>query len=880
MPQRRGSGYGGGMLNNPPPIPPNFGTLGVSPGGPQPWNTPESWYQQYGLTMPTTPDYAGGNPHFNADTGKYYGSPGWDQPDPGMSFDVSTGQYAGGWTPPGMGQSLLNRGAVPPPQQPATQTYSPPGLQYQPPPEQLSQVKGSSYGVGKQEETLPGTPPMDTGTGQIGGMGDTGTGQYNAAFWGKLAKILGIAGAIGTIPFGGWGGALLPGLLSGGLIAGGVGSGLIDAFKNGGGGDFDFGGGGSGGMGGLFGNMFNQFTPQFFQNAFNPNPQLGNALQSYFLGAGSQMPSSQWGMPAQGPGWGGGGTPYGNDVQGFPTGGGGDIGEQLMRLMSQSGGGGGWETEGDRDFGEGGPPPSGIPGFDGGQPPSPAPTGGGSTGNIPSAEDFRNWVNGSFASPINWQTMGPGGINEQLWDNYGFMQPRILDTMGSTDQLRDIGDYLGSQGYQNLAPWGVPGGNNMGLTGQSGVESLINPAIQQAIGQGTSPLDQSMQHLFSQGFPGQGALSEQIGTQLGQGGGIQGQTGQALQHLLSAGLPGQGPLSNFLNWGTDPAHLQAMSTGQAGAPNAVGAPGIQGQVESQLGGLIGGAGLSPEYVQAARQRYLEPQMEALKGRLNAQGGGQASLDSPLFQELQRRQERDFMDQLLMQGQDKLGQYMGQGMQLGGQQFGQGMQNAQLGMQGGQQGFGNFLNAYGAIPQGGNPILDIASRFGQQGIGNATDIYRTLAGSGLNLMDLANQRQQGGYNNLLNLYQGSAGTQLPFIQQMMQGGLASNQAANQNLQTYGDLTSQRSQDQLRIQDFMRQMGLDQYGMHSDNIARAMQMFGMNQQQGLGQADIAASILRAALGGEYQRQAAGEANKGSLIASIIGAIPGIYQAFAGG
>jgi len=73
---------------------------------------------------------------------------------------------------------------------------------------------------------------------------------------------------------------------------------------------------------------------------------------------------------------------------------------------------------------------------------------------------------------------------------------------------------------------------------------------------------------------------------------------------------------------------------------------------------------------------LEPQREALLGRLGAQTGGVATPESGLFQEILRRQERDFGDQLVSQGFQNLLQATGQGAALGGQQFGQGMANVE------------------------------------------------------------------------------------------------------------------------------------------------------------------------------------------------------------
>jgi len=118
-------------------------------------------------------------------------------------------------------------------------------------------------------------------------------------------------------------------------------------------------------------------------------------------------------------------------------------------------------------------------------------------------------------------------------------------------------------------------------------------------------------------------------------------------------------------------------------PQGFNTPGIQGFLENELRSGISGGGISDNFVNAARERILGPSNEALRGRLNQQGGGVASLDSGLFQELQRRQEADFNNDLQLFAGSNLNNLLGQAGQLGGQQFGQSFAN--LGFGAGAQG---------------------------------------------------------------------------------------------------------------------------------------------------------------------------------------------------
>jgi hypothetical protein len=94
---------------------------------------------------------------------------------------------------------------------------------------------------------------------------------------------------------------------------------------------------------------------------------------------------------------------------------------------------------------------------------------------------------------------------------------------------------------------------------------------------------------------------------------------------------------------------------------------VQNTLAGQLQEVIKGAGISPDYVRAARETILEPSMDALYGSLNKQGKGMVDPQSGLQQEIVRRAERDFMNNLIMAGQEKLPQYMDIASRLGTEQ---------------------------------------------------------------------------------------------------------------------------------------------------------------------------------------------------------------------
>ncbi len=365
---------------------------------------------------------------------------------------------------------------------------------------------------------------------------------------------------------------------------------------------------------------------------------------------------------------------------------------------------------------------------------------------------------------------------------------------------------------------------------------------------------------FGTGSPLGDVLSQSLQGQIGGGGGDQLQDliatlfGQpAIQSLstsrASQGLQqlrteqnqgGGGP--DFLNASGDPANLtgvqqtllgqpagQSTSTGRAsnlfqGLTQGGGTGSdLQGFLDQQLRGCMEGGGIADQTVQAQRARILVPAQEALRGRLNQQGGGVADLNSPLFQELQRRQESDFLnDQLIQAGQNLQGQF-GQAGQLGQQQFG---------------------NLFG-VGQAQGQLGQTQQQINQGAIG---------LGAGL---------QNQGFEQILQtlLAQGNLGQQQQQINQQAigVGGQLQNQLATQGLQG--------TQLGLGREEFQGQF-------QQNNVNQALQFLQLMNLFGLGQTDIASANTRQILGGAQIA-----APKGSFLNALVGGGATVAGAFAG-
>ena len=379
-----------------------------------------------------------------------------------------------------------------------------------------------------------------------------------------------------------------------------------------------------------------------------------------------------------------------------------------------------------------------------------------------------------------------------------------------------------------------------------------------------------MQHLLNQGFTGQGAIAGGINPAMAAaqgllGGGDGGGLFPGMQYLLNQGLPGQQGVEEILRnqlgvfGGQQQQGLQALNRLQAGDTT-------QNMANQALQSVIQGQGMpTPEYVQAATERLLEPAQRDLMGQLNALGGGQGFLQSGLPQELMRQQRQDFLNDLILSGQGTFGQALGQGLQAGGQTFNQALQAAQAQAGAGQDIFGNVLSTYGAIPQAQLPVMQMAGGLQGQLADQALQQYTALGGQGLQAMQTASGVQQALSNQALQRATGMGGQELQRLQTVGQLG----QVPFQQAQAQAQLRNAMIPEALGRERFAGEFGQQGLGQ-AMNYLQAMNQFNMGQQ------DINASILRTLLTGTAQTGGGGII--GSLVGKGIQALPGVAAAFS--
>lgn len=153
------------------------------------------------------------------------------------------------------------------------------------------------------------------------------------------------------------------------------------------------------------------------------------------------------------------------------------------------------------------------------------------------------------------------------------------------------------------------------------------------------------------------------------GPGATGNPNQDASSQLLAQIAGGGDFRTLL------ANIGKQSLGDS---TTFGAPGIQSFLEQNLRDQISGGGVSDQFVQAARERILQPALDRQAGISNRQGGGVADINSGIFQRQNQELESNFLNDLILFGGSNLQNSLAQAGQLGAQQFGQGASNRVFG----------------------------------------------------------------------------------------------------------------------------------------------------------------------------------------------------------
>lgn len=182
----------------------------------------------------------------------------------------------------------------------------------------------------------------------------------------------------------------------------------------------------------------------------------------------------------------------------------------------------------------------------------------------------------------------------------------------------------------------------------------------------------------------------------------------------------------------------------------------QKALQSSVMGQINTGGLTPETVAAMRRLILEPQQEQMLANVNKLAGGDALLTSPAYQEMIRRNDQNFMDQLLTLGMQNQPQYYSLANQITQQPMQQaatlGNLYGNLGQVGGNQGLGWYGGAgnlgLGMQNSAANMAGNILSGYGnmyntQQSQQNAQNIARAQSYGMMAPYMMANATNLGG-----------------------------------------------------------------------------------------------------------------------------------------
>jgi hypothetical protein len=165
----------------------------------------------------------------------------------------------------------------------------------------------------------------------------------------------------------------------------------------------------------------------------------------------------------------------------------------------------------------------------------------------------------------------------------------------------------------------------------------------------------------------------------------------------------------------------------------------QQQLQSSIMGNVNTGGLTPETVAAMQRLILEPQQEQFMGNINKLAGGGALLTSPAYQEMVRRNDQNFTDQMTASAFQNMPQYYNLANQISSQPMQQGMNLGQLfqglggtGLQSSQGYYGQAGNlGLGMNQISNNALQNISSSLGnlyntQQSQQNAANIARAQA----------------------------------------------------------------------------------------------------------------------------------------------------------
>ena len=486
----------------------------------------------------------------------------------------------------------------------------------------------------------------------------------------------------------------------------------------------------------------------------------------------------------------------------------------------------------------------------------------------PEAENFMRGLQGR-GGPTPTQNLLTQGIQRVQ------TAPQLPEILPEVQQIlqKQLAGVLPEQAAFAQAPVGISQ-----LLGGSG--QILNELIPQITG------------TTAAGFPGRAGIEGLVGSQVPLG---ESQIRAAIGTLQGLGAEDPALQARREQLLTDPRQTQAPLDAQAARfqpPAPIATPEIQNVIDQQIRDLIAGGGLSPEFIGAQTRQVLDPARERLMGELNQQFGGQGVLTAGLPMEMKRRLERDFMDSLIRSGHSNLQAILGQGAALGGQQFGQGVSTEQMAQQAAQQqaAFEQQVNMANQAAAQRAGEFDINALIQQARVGS--ELGREELSRGLGVAEQQAGLGRTGLATGLEAFSAVPQTVLPALaaelgmaqaldtQALNRYTTVSNQGLNllnqiaQLGQQPFNLAQAARTGNLAALDPLQQR--EQYlgNLYNQDIQNAMGFLANQQGFGARQSEVGGDILRSALGGEFEREVAGEQARGTLLGSLIQAAPDIY------
>ena len=486
----------------------------------------------------------------------------------------------------------------------------------------------------------------------------------------------------------------------------------------------------------------------------------------------------------------------------------------------------------------------------------------------PEAEQFARGIQGfGGATPTQnllTQGLGQAQTTPQL--------PAILPEVQQILQ-RQLAGVLPEQAAFAQAPFGTSQ-----LLGGSG--QILNELIPQITG------------TTAAGFPGRAGIEGLVGSQVPLG---ESQIRAAVGTLQGLGAEDPALQARREQLLADPRQTQIPFDLQAARfqpPSPVEIPAIQDFAAQQLRDLIASGGLSPEYIGAQTRQVLDPARERLMGELNQQFGGHGILTAGLPMEMKRRLERDFADSLVRAGATNMPNLLAQAAAMGGQQFGQGLatqtmaqdaaqrqaefeQQVNLAVQGATQRAGEFdINALIQQARVGSELGREELSRGLGVAGQQAELGRTGIAAGLEAFSAVPQTVLPALTTEMALAQALEDQALNRYTTVGTQGLnLLNQIAAIGQQPFSIAEAARTGNLAALQPLQRR---EEYlgNLYNQDIQNAMGFLGGQQAFGTRQSEVAGDILRSALGGQFQREVAGEQARGSLLGGL--ALGGIQAA----